>query len=117
MIINLSPVRMDTTLTLKIEGDKVYVNNEVADFTQLLEGATLPYDAIGSNWFPGDVSREGGEITLTIRLPHGPNAPVETRFPASPIIVRNNGEVTLPIYDIPAEEDYPEVETVEVTNE
>ncbi|WCO82115.1 hypothetical protein vBPpSSYP_133 [Pseudomonas phage vB_PpS_SYP] len=117
MIINLSPVRMDTDLTLVKEGNKLYVNDEVADFTQLLEGATLPREAIHSEWFVGDVSRVDGELVLTIRLPHGPNAPVETRFP-SPITVASDGQINLPIYDIPVEtDDGQEFTTLEVINE
>lgn len=98
MQINLSPVRMDEQLTLDREGDVLYVNGEAFDFGPLLEGATLPWGAVLSDWFPGTVDRIDGELHLTIRLPHGPNAPYSTRFP-QPITVMEDGPVDLPIYD------------------
>lgn len=99
MQINLSPVRMDEQLTLDREGDVLYVNGEVFDFSQLLEGATLPWGTVLSDWFPGPVARINGELHLTIRLPHGPDAPYSTRFP-SPITVNEDGPVDLPVYNI-----------------
>lgn len=113
MQINFSPVRMDEQLTLDREGDVLYVNGEVFDFGPLLEGATLPQDAVLSDWFPGAVDRIDGELHLTIRLPHGPNAPHSTRFP-EPITVTEDGPVDIPVYNI---EDpvFPDIS--EVTNE
>jgi hypothetical protein len=107
---------MDTELVLSKVGNLIYVNGDVADFTQLIEGATLPYGSIQSDWFVGDVSRVDSELVLTIRLPHGPNAPVETRFP-SPITVLADGEITLPAYDIPVQLENSDVEVMEVINE
>lgn len=108
MIINLSPVRMEETLTLDREGDRLYLNGELFDFGPLPDGATLPAVAISSDWFAGEVSRIGGQLHLALRLPHGPNAPESTRFPI-PITVKNDGPVELPIYDV-----IPEFETLEV---
>lgn len=102
MNINFSPVSMDQQLTLSREGDKIYANGELFDFGPLLEGATLPASAIASIWFSGQVDRIEGELHLTIRLPHGANAPYSTRFPA-PIVVTGNGPIELPIYDLPAD--------------
>lgn len=104
MRVNLSPVRMDEQLTLDREGDVVYVNGEAFDFGPLQDGATLPWGAILSGWFTGQVDRINGELHLTIRLPHGPNAPVTTRFP-EPITVTEDGPVDLPVYDILPEEE------------
>lgn len=98
MKIILSPVRMDEQLMLDVEGDVVMVNGEEFDFSPLLEGATLPREAILSDWFQGPADRIDGELILTIRLPCGPNAPEETRFP-QPIIVTEDGSVDLPPYD------------------
>ena len=99
MQIKLSPVRMDEQLTLSRDGDVLYVNGETFDFGALLEGATLPWGAVLSDWFPGEVERINGELHLTIRLPHGPNAPESTRFPA-PISITKDGQVDLPVYDV-----------------
>ncbi|MEX5587063.1 hypothetical protein [Pseudomonas urmiensis] len=99
MQIALSPVRMDEQVTLVRQGDILYVNGEAFDFSPLQEGATLPWGAVLSDWFPGTVERIDGELHLTIRLPHGPNAPESTRFPV-PISITKDGPVDLPVYDI-----------------
>lgn len=99
MIINFSPVRMDETLAVERQGDVLYLNGEACDLGPLLEGATLPATAISSKWFAGQVDRENGELTLTLILPHGPNAPERTRFP-QPITVSGDGLVELPMYDV-----------------
>jgi len=102
MLITWSPVRMDEQLRLNVESDVIMVNGEEFDFSPLLEGSTLPRDAIYSDWFFGDLSRIGGELHLILRLPYGPSAPEETRFPA-PIIITEDGSVELPLYDIEPE--------------
>ncbi|MFJ4056725.1 hypothetical protein ACIPZC_25225 [Pseudomonas sp. NPDC089743] len=109
MIINLSPVRMDEELMVDREGDLLYVNGEVFDFGPLLEGATLPAEAISSKWFSGQVDRIGGELHLTLILPHGADAPEETRFP-QPIVLTDDGTVDLPQPSLPAPEEPPLVE-------
>lgn len=102
MRIDFSPVRMDEQLTLERRGDTLSLNGEEFDFGPLLEGATLPADAILSDWFLGPVDRVDGSLSLTIRLPHGPNAPESTRFP-TPIVVDEDGPVDLPVYDLAPE--------------
>lgn len=99
MIIYLSPVRMDEGLSAERAGDLLYLNGEVFDFGALLEGATLPREAIDSRWFAGPVERIDGELVLTLLLPHGPNAPEATRFP-QPIKMTNDGSIGLPLYDL-----------------
>jgi len=101
MIIKLSPVRMDIQLTARVSGDILFVNGDPLDFSPLPEGGVLPSGAIISDWVVGDVCRENGEIYLVLRLPHGPFAPHETRFPAAfyePMTVID-GVVPLPPYD------------------
>ncbi len=102
MIIKLSPVRLDETLEVSVVGDVLTLNGEPFDFTQLPEGATLPSDAINSEWFVGPVERIGGELQLTLRLPHGPNPSQAVAFP-QPITVTQDGPVLLP-FDAPQEE-------------
>ncbi|ARE84935.1 hypothetical protein KZZ08_17145 [Roseovarius mucosus] len=99
MQITLSPTRRDTPLTLSRTGDALTLNGEVLDFTPLPEGATLPREAIASDWFAGPVERVGGTLRLTLVLPHGANAPQETLFPA-PLTLTGNGPVTLPPYEL-----------------
>ena len=96
MKIILSPVRMDETLEASVAGDVITLNGQDFDFTQLPEGATLPADAIESDYFAGPVSRINGELHLTLRLPHGPNPSQHAAFP-EPIHVTEDGPVALPL--------------------
>nr|WP_054886642.1 hypothetical protein [Pseudomonas sp. NBRC 111130] len=108
----LSPVRMNERLILSVVGDVITVNGESFDFSPLLEGATLPREAILSDWFPGDANRVDGVLSLTIRLPHGPYAPEETRYP-KPIIVEAAGPVSLPTFGEPPVVDGPPMNEVD----
>ena len=99
MKITLSPTRRDETLTASKAGDTLKLNGETFDFGPLEEGETLPVDGIDSEWIAGDVTRTDGELHITLRLPHGANAPEETRFP-EPVIDPPDGEVALPPYEI-----------------
>lgn len=105
MQINFTPMRRDDRLDLSVSGDALTINGEAFDFSGVPEGATLPRDAVACDWLASDVERIGGEITLTLVLPHGANAPEETRFP-EPISV-TSGAVTLPPYEI-AEPEFEE---------
>ena len=66
MQITLSPARRDTPLTLSRTGDALTINGEVFDFTPLPDGATLPREAIASDWFAGPVERVDGTLHLTL---------------------------------------------------
>lgn len=99
MHITLTPVQMDTPMTLHRNGDVITINGSTLDFGPLQEGALLPREAVGSDWIASDVKRIDGVIHLTLVLPHGPNAPEATRYPA-PITLTGNGPVTLPVFDI-----------------
>jgi hypothetical protein len=99
MQITFYPMRRDTPLTLSRNGDTLTINGETFDFSPLPDGATLPVEAIGSDWFAGNaVERIDGEIHLTLRLPHGDNAPQQTLFPG-PITLTGDGPVPLPPYN------------------
>lgn len=95
MLIKLSPVRSDSAIEISVVGDVIYVNGEVFDFSPLPDGATLPCEAVGSDYFVGPVERVKGELQLTLRMPHGPNPAPEVAFP-EPITVTADGVVTLP---------------------
>ena len=98
MQITLTPQRRDDTLTLTRSGDVLTINGEAFDFTAIPEGGTLPRDAVACDWLAGDVTRAGGVLHLTLILPHGADAPLETRFPA-PITLTGDGPVALPPYE------------------
>lgn len=107
MKIKLSPVRMDEQLTARAIGDSIVLNGVALDFSPLQEGDTIPLSAINNKWIAGDVARKDGVIHASLLLPHGANAPHETRFPAAfyePMTV-TDGPVPLPPYDAPPADD------------
>ena len=113
MQINWNPVRRDEALTVTKQGDALTINGEVFDFTPLPDGATLPRDAVACDWLASDVERTGGEIVLTLALPHGANAPEETRFP-QPLVMAGDGPVPVPPHSIVKEaEEEPQEEQAE----
>lgn len=101
MKIKLSPARMDEQLVAMVSGDSITVNGTRINFGPLLNGETIPNEAISNKWIAGDVHRIDGEIYLTLVLPHGATAPQETRFPSAydvPMTV-SSGAVPLPPYN------------------
>ena len=94
--INLSPVRSDDVPeSVAIQGASLVIYGTEFDFSFLNGGDTLPNTAIVSDVICSDVTRTGDTIEITIRLPHGPDAPESVRFP-QPILVEQDGPVTLP---------------------
>lgn len=103
MKITFSPSRMDTPLTLEKQGDVLTIQGEAFDFTPLPDGHTLPRAAVACDWLASDVTRVDGALQLALVLPHGPQAPQETLFPA-PMILASDGPVDLPPFNAPAVE-------------
>ncbi|RYJ63258.1 hypothetical protein [Pseudomonas songnenensis] len=99
MKIRLSPVRLDEILIVSRAGDVLTLNGQAFDFGPLPEGATLPAEAIDSEWIIGPVLRIDGELHLTLRLPHGPNPSQVVAFP-EPIHVSEDGTVPLPTDEV-----------------
>jgi hypothetical protein len=95
MIIHLSPVRDDHRYTLARSGDVLTIGGVDFDFGVLAEGEALLPEGDGSRWFAGPVTRQDGRIIVTLILPHGADAPHETRFPA-PLTLDADGPVALP---------------------
>lgn len=99
MRIKLSPQAYAIPLNASIQGDTLTINGEIFDFAPLPDGASLPAEAISSDWIVGPVKRIDGEIHLTLILPHGPNPSPAVAFP-EPIRVTKAGTVKLP-FDAP----------------
>jgi hypothetical protein len=95
MYITLSPQRRDDSLTLRRDGDSLTLNGETYDFSAVPDGGALTKAQAGCPWLAGDVTRTGGELRLSLILPHGPDAPPETLFPA-PLRIETDGTVSLP---------------------
>lgn len=94
--IKLSPVRSDISMPYIFKmGTTITIDNQDFDFGFLNDGDVLPNSAVASNTICSDVTRVGDTIELTIRLPHGPDAPEYVRFP-QPILVEQDGPITLP---------------------
>jgi len=98
MLIKLSPVFVfdDTRIAVEVTGDVVTINGEAFDFGPLEPGGSIPAEAVNTQYFIGDISRDSvGEIVLTLTYPHAPYAPHDSRFPL-PISVIEDGPVSLP---------------------
>ena len=95
MIINLSPLRSDSRISVSVNGNTISINEEVFDFSPLQDGDTLPSAAIDSPWFAGDVKRIDGVLQVELLFPHGAYAGDAARFPES-IKVIQDGPVQLP---------------------
>lgn len=95
MNIILMPQRRDDSLVWVKNGDSLSVNGEVADFSKVGEGDTLPSMAIHSDFFPGEVTRINGVLTITITMSIPENYSQEQAFP-SPLINAPDGPLNLP---------------------
>ena len=96
MKITFSPIRSDAELTLARAGDILIINGASLNLTALPKGATLPREAVASEWIAGPIERDfTGRLHIPIVLPHGPDAPQSRRFP-DPITVTADGPITLP---------------------
>lgn len=99
MHITLSPQRRDERTSFERNGDAIIIDGTTYDFAQLPDGATLPNDAVDCDHIVSDIERIDGKIHLTLILPHGPDAPEETRFP-EPVIDPPDGPLPLPPYNV-----------------
>lgn len=104
MKIILSPQRRDDTLEVVKNGDVLTVNGEDFDLSPIGEGDTLPWGAVNSLWFAGDVDRIEGELVLTLLLPNPWNYSQEQAFPV-PLENVPDGQVAFPLPRQPTEEE------------
>lgn len=103
MRISFTPQRRDDTLTLeRTAPDRLRINGELFNFGPLNEGDVLP--EVPCEWIAGPVERIGGEVHLTLILPHGPNPSEAVAFP-EPIHVTQDGPVAVPYDEEPADVD------------
>lgn len=95
MRIFFSPQRRADTLTVAKAGEVLTINGDAFDFTSFPDGATILAGEIPCEWIVGPVDRIGGELHLTLILPHGPNPSQAVAFP-EPITVTSDGPIDLP---------------------
>ena len=97
MIIRLTPQEMHPPQQLAVwkNGDQLNINGLTIDLANLVEGATLPVNAIGSQWLADPIQRRGGQLVLTLFLPNSPESTEAERFPSDLVDVPD-GRVDLP---------------------
>ncbi|WP_283245270.1 tail fiber assembly protein [Pseudomonas sp. PCH44] len=95
MIIKLSPVRSDLVLGVLKSGDTLAINGKAYDLSRLADGASLPVEAIGDEFVAAPIERVGGNLVVTLTLPHAADAPEQARFPVD-IVNPADGPVPLP---------------------
>ena len=95
----LSAQRSDDEITYAVDGDNFVINGEPIDLSG--DWVKLEPDTEGEPLEPtgnlkaGERDPETGEITLTVRAPHGANAPESEKFP-QPIELNDGESVTFP---------------------
>lgn len=87
MIILGTPQRRDDFVIVGKVGETLTVNGDVLDFAALLpsDGAIPDYESDEprqAHEFVREAKRVGGELTVTLILPHGPNPDEDEAFPA-----------------------------------
>jgi len=95
MNISFSPMRRDDALSVTKAGDVLTINGNAFDFSSLPDGETVQPGVVPCEWIIGPIARIGGELYLTLILPHGPNPPASVAFPP-PIINPADGAIALP---------------------
>lgn len=81
MNINFTPQRSDKELLLSISGEVLSINGATYDLSVIPEGASLNASATDSDTLLNDISRDNGELSLTVFLPHKANPPKSIAFP------------------------------------
>lgn len=101
MRISFLPQLNDDTLVLeRTAPDRLRINGELFNFGPLQDGDVLP--SVPCEWIVGPVTREDGEVRLTLRIPYQVSRMNVQDPPA--ITVTEDGPITLPQID-PIEEE------------
>ncbi|MBH3456745.1 tail fiber assembly protein [Pseudomonas monteilii] len=97
MIIKLTPQEMYPPQQLAVwkNGEQLNINGLTIDLANLVDGASLPANSIGSAWVAGPIQRVGGQVVLTLFLPNSPESTEAERFPRDLVDVPD-GRVALP---------------------
>ena len=95
MRISFSPQRRDDALKALKTGDILTINGAAFDLSGIPDGATLPAEATGSEWFAGPIERIEGVLHVTLLLPAGPSPEPWQAFPES-ITVTEDGTIDVP---------------------
>lgn len=99
LTLNLSPVLGDTPTIAALSGTVLTLNGTAYDLAELEDGATARHPVLGR------VTRDGDAYACTIALRHGDNAAEATRFPAPVVLEDHEGEIELPAFNEPTEEE------------
>lgn len=95
MHITLSPRRSDDLIAISKQGDTLTINGEILDFSVIPEGAILPASAVSGGYFTGNITRTGGELSLTLTAPHSKDPSPAAAFP-EPLNDVQDGVLELP---------------------
>lgn len=108
MHITLSPQRSDEALVASKAGDVLTINGEAFDFGGLPDGASISAGVVPCKWIVGPVARMGGNLFLTLVIPHGPAPSPQVAAP-SPLVDPSDGALSIPV-DEPIAEDVADVD-------
>ncbi|MDQ1183592.1 hypothetical protein [Agrobacterium larrymoorei] len=95
MKISLSPIRLNDTLIVEKNGDRLRINGDLLNFGPLPEGGTIKLSDIPGGWICDDVRRINGDLHICLVLPHGSDPAECVAFP-SPLENPPDGVIDLP---------------------
>jgi hypothetical protein len=99
MRIKLIPQRSDAALTLSRDGDVLAINGDNFDFSDLPDGAEIPFGEIPSDFIVGPVRRVDGNLQITLVMPCNARSPLLATMPAD-IIDPPDGVLALPTDEV-----------------
>lgn len=105
MKIELMPQVGNALFTVVKSGDTLIINDVRFDLSQVEDGDTLPHGSIDSIWFAGDITRQTGELNISLLFPIPSNYSQEQAFP-NPLWSVADGLVVFPPPKMPAGELY-----------
>lgn len=94
MKINLSPQRRAGNLEVSKSDDVLTINGDVLDLSIIGEGDAIEDAGALSSWLSGTITRQGGEVELTLLVPVPPAAPA-----LEPLLNVPDGAVPVPQFE------------------